>query len=151
MQHTFDTTILAQLSSTIDGELYFDDKIRTLYSTDASVYKEYPTAVCYPKNEKDLQTLIQFAHTHKIALIPRAAGTSLGGQVVGNGIIVDVSNYFNSILEINKEQQYCIVQPAVVRDELNRQLNSTGLFFAPETSTANRAMIGGNEFCFLFF
>ncbi|HNE49928.1 MAG: FAD-linked oxidase C-terminal domain-containing protein [Chitinophagales bacterium] len=143
MQQTFDTTILAQLATTIDGELYYDEKIRTLYSTDASVYKEYPTAVCYPKNEKDLKTLIQFAHTHKIALIPRAAGTSLGGQVVGNGIIVDVSNYFNSILEINKEQQYCIVQPAVVRDELNRQLKNTGLFFAPETSTANRAMIGG--------
>jgi FAD/FMN-containing dehydrogenase len=63
--------------------------------------------------------------------------------VVGNGIVVDVSKYFDKILEINKEEKYVIVQPGVVRDELNRQLKSVGLFFAPETSTANRAMIGG--------
>ncbi|MFN8281927.1 MAG: FAD-linked oxidase C-terminal domain-containing protein [Chitinophagales bacterium] len=134
---------LQQLAILLDGDLFFDDMMRKLYATDASVYKEYPTAVCYPKTKNDIKALIQFANKHKLPLIPRAAGTSLGGQVVGNGIVVDVSKYFTKIIEVNKDQSYCIVQPGVVRDELNRQLKPVGLFFAPETSTANRAMIGG--------
>ena len=143
MKQHFDTALLEKLSTSIEGELYFNDTMRTLYATDASVYKEYPVAVCYPKTNKDIQTLIQFANKHKTSIIPRTAGTSLGGQVVGGGIVVDVSKYFDKILEVNKDGNYCIVQPGVVRDELNRQLKSVGLFFAPETSTANRAMIGG--------
>lgn len=143
MTSTLDIQLWKQLAATLEGELFYDDMMRTLYATDASVYKEYPLAVCYPKNENDIHKLIQFARNHKTSLIPRAAGTSLGGQVVGNGIVVDVSKYFNNIISINAEQNYCIVQPGVVRDELNRQLKPVGLFFAPETSTANRAMIGG--------
>ncbi|HPH88621.1 MAG TPA: FAD-binding oxidoreductase, partial [Chitinophagales bacterium] len=143
MKQQFDTSLFIKLAASLEGEFFFDDTMRTLYATDASVYKEYPLAVCYPNTKKDIQSLIQFAHQHKTSLIPRTAGTSLGGQVVGGGIVVDVSKYFDKILEVNKDEKYCIVQPGVVRDELNRQLKSTGLFFAPETSTANRAMIGG--------
>ena len=77
------------------------------------------------------------------SLIPRTAGTSLAGQVVGNGIVVDVSKYFTQILELNKEENWVRVQPGVIRDELNMFLKPHGLFFGPETSTANRAMIGG--------
>lgn len=143
MKTSFDTNLLNELAATLDGELFFDDKMRILYATDASVYKEYPLAVCYPKNEKDIQKLIKFAKQYKTSLIPRAAGTSLGGQVVGSGIVVDISKHLDKIIEINQEQSYCIVQPGVVRDELNRQLKPFGLYFAPETSTANRAMIGG--------
>ncbi len=76
-------------------------------------------------------------------MIPRTAGTSLAGQVVGNGIIVDVSKNFTQILELNKEEKWVRVQPGVIRDELNMFLKPHGLFFGPETSTANRAMIGG--------
>jgi len=78
-----------------------------------------------------------------VALIPRAAGTSLAGQCVGNGIVVDISKHFNQIIEFNKEQNCVKVQPGVVRDELNAFLKPHGLFFSPITSTANRAMIGG--------
>ena len=138
-----DNLVLSNLASQLQGEFFFDKTMRTLYATDASVYKEYPLAVAYPKSKKDIRTLIDFALQHKTSLIPRTAGTSLGGQVVGNGIVVDVSKYFNQITEINETEKYVIVQPGVVRDELNRQLKSAGLFFAPETSTANRAMIGG--------
>ena len=143
MEQKIAADILEKLSAELEGELYFDVMMRTLYATDASVYKEYPTAVCYPKTANDIQKLISFAQANKTSLIPRTAGTSLGGQVVGDGIVVDMSKYLTEIIEINKEQQYCIVQPGVVRDELNRQLHKEGLFFAPETSTANRAMIGG--------
>ncbi len=131
------------LEKTLEGELFIDDTMRRLYATDASAYRELPTAVALPKNDSDLIKLIRFATEHKTSLIPRTAGTSLAGQVVGAGIVVDVSKYFNQIIEVNVEQQYAWVQPGIVRDDLNQHLKQFGLFFAPETSTANRAMIGG--------
>jgi FAD/FMN-containing dehydrogenase len=134
---------LHQLARELEGELYFDRTMRILYATDASAYREMPLAVAIPKTIEDLKKLIAFAHTEKTSLIPRTAGTSLAGQVVGNGIIVDVSKYFTKILELNTEENWVRVQPGVVRDELNMYLKSYGLFFGPETSTANRAMIGG--------
>lgn len=134
---------LVQLSRELRGELYLDDTMRTLYATDASAYREMPLAVAIPENAEDIKTLIRFAREHKTSLIPRTAGTSLAGQVVGNGIIVDVSRTFTSILEINTAEQWVRVQPGVIRDELNYFLKPYGFYFGPETSTANRAMIGG--------
>ena len=134
---------LQKLSRALQGDLYFDKMMRTLYATDASSYRELPLAVAIPKTQSDLSILIQFANENKTSLIPRTAGTSLAGQVVGNGIIVDVSKHFNKILELNKEEGWVRVQPGVIRDELNLYLKPHGLFFGPETSTANRAMIGG--------
>lgn len=133
----------AGLSSGLEGEFYSDDVMRTLYATDASAYREMPLAVAVPKSEDDLKKLIRFANEKRIPLIPRTAGTSLAGQVVGRGIVVDVSKYFNRILEINPAEKWARVQPGVVRDELNMALKPFGLYFGPETSTANRAMIGG--------
>jgi len=134
---------LQSLASDLAGELYFDDMMKTIYATDASVYREMPLAVCYPKNKADIKTLIAFAIRNKTSLIPRAAGTSLAGQCVGTGIVVDISKHFNRIIEVNKAESWAIVEPGVIRDELNRYLESYGLFFGPNTSTANRAMIGG--------
>ncbi|MBD0368120.1 MAG: FAD-binding protein, partial [Flavisolibacter sp.] len=136
-------TKLQQLAAELEGELYSDNAMRTLYATDASAYREMPLAVAIPKSVADLKKLIQFAHKEKTSLIPRTAGTSLAGQVVGNGIVVDVSRHFTQILELNKEEGWVRVQPGVIRDELNLFLKPFGLFFGPETSTANRAMIGG--------
>jgi FAD/FMN-containing dehydrogenase/Fe-S oxidoreductase len=132
-----------KLRERLTGEFCDDKVMRTLYATDASAYREFPLAVVFPSNKKDLEALIAFANEQKITLIPRTAGTSLAGQVVGNGIIVDVSKTFTEIFEINKEQAWVRLQPAVVRDELNMYLKPQGLFFGPETSTANRAMVGG--------
>ncbi|HTQ27851.1 MAG TPA: FAD-linked oxidase C-terminal domain-containing protein, partial [Puia sp.] len=127
----------------LEGEWYNDDTTRLLYATDASAYREIPLAVAVPSTIADLKKLISFARLHEVALIPRTAGTSLAGQVVGAGIIVDLSKYFTHILELNKEEHWVRVQPGVIRDELNLFLKPHGLFFGPETSTANRAMIGG--------
>jgi FAD/FMN-containing dehydrogenase/Fe-S oxidoreductase len=132
-----------QLSSELEGELYFDDMMRTLYATDASVYREMPQAVALPKNEEDICKLVRFAREHGTSLIPRTAGTSLAGQVVGPGIVVDVSRHLNHIIEIDPTRRQVRVQPGVVRNELNLALAPHKLFFAPETSTQNRAMIGG--------
>ena len=134
---------LRALSNALEGDLFFDKMMRTLYATDASSYRELPLAVAIPKTKKDISLLIQFAANHQTSLIPRTAGTSLAGQVVGNGIIVDVSKHFNQILELNTQASWVRVQPGVIRDELNLFLKPHGLFFGPETSTANRAMIGG--------
>lgn len=137
------TQVWDELAKQLSGDLFLDIKTRTLYATDASVYREMPLAVVLPKTKRDIQLLIQFAHKNKTALIPRTAGTSLGGQVVGNGIVVDVSKYFNKIVELNVAEHYVIVEPGVIRDDLNRFLAPHKLWFGPETSTANRAMIGG--------
>ncbi len=134
---------LKALSEDITGELYFDNTMRILYATDASAYREMPLAVAIPQSVDDLKKLIQFARLEKTSLIPRTAGTSLAGQVVGKGIVVDVSKNFTQIIELNKEEHWVRVQPGVIRDELNMYLKPYGLFFGPETSTANRAMIGG--------
>lgn len=140
---------LEKLSHTIDGELYYNSSdpkhqtIRMAYATDASVYQELPTAVAIPYTKKDLLHLVRFADENWITLIPRTAGTSLAGQVVGNGIVVDVSKYFNKIIEVNVEEKWVRVEPGVIRDDLNAYLKPYGLMFGPETSTASRAMVGG--------
>ncbi|GAB4193651.1 MAG: FAD-binding and (Fe-S)-binding domain-containing protein [Thermoflexibacter sp.] len=137
------TDKLHALAQSLQGDFYYDTTMRTLYATDASAYREMPLAVAIPKSEADIKKLILFAKENKTSLIPRTAGTSLAGQVVGNGIVVDVSKHFTKILEINTEEKWVRVQPGVIRDELNMFLKNYGLFFGPETSTANRAMIGG--------
>lgn len=124
-------------------EILTDSLHRIAYSTDASAYREIPIGVAYPKTEDDIRWLMDEARRRHTHLIPRAGGTSIAGQVVGAGIVVDVSRYMNSILEINAEERWVRVQPGVVRDELNIALQPYGLYFSPETSTSNRCCIGG--------
>ena len=124
-------------------ELFTDLSHRIAYATDASVYRELPLAVAFPKNEQDIIDLIAEARRRHTHLIPRAAGTSIAGQVVGDGIVVDISRHFTHILKVNQRERWAWVEPGVVRDELNRVLAPMGLFFSPETSTSNRCCIGG--------
>jgi FAD/FMN-containing dehydrogenase/Fe-S oxidoreductase len=132
-----------QLKKSLEGEFHISETYKTIYATDASSYREKPMAVAIPKNSKDLKKLIRFANENKLSLIPRAAGTSLSGQVVGNGIVVDISKYFTKIIELNKDENWIKIQPGVVLDELNQFLEPHDLFFGPETSTASRCMMGG--------
>ncbi|MCL3781187.1 FAD-binding oxidoreductase [Prolixibacteraceae bacterium JC049] len=132
-----------QLRKNFTGEIYTDNTHRILYATDASAYREHPMGVVRPKHINDLQQLIFLANEFKIPLIPRTAGTSLAGQVVGNGLVVDVSKHLTSILEVNPDESWIRVQPGVVLDELNKYLANYDLFFGPETSTSNRCMMGG--------
>ena len=134
---------LHTLAKSLTGKLYFDKTMRVLYATDASAYRELPLAVAVPETTEDIRKLILYAKEHKESIIPRAAGTSLAGQVVGKGIVVDISQHFNHILSVDQNEKTAWVQPGVVRDELNIHLRSYNLFFGPETSTSNRCMIGG--------
>jgi len=138
-----DQNKLEEIGNKLSGSLVYDDLHKALYATDASVYRKIPLAVAYPKNEKDLQILIEFATSNNLTLIPRTAGTSLAGQCVGEGIIVDVSKHFTNILAFDELNKTITVEPGVVRDELNLFLKPFGLFFGPNTSTSNRCMIGG--------
>lgn len=124
-------------------EILTDSIHKIAYATDASVYREIPYGVAYPKDEEDIISLIGEARRRGTSIIARAGGTSIAGQVVGKGIVADVSKHMNRIIEINAEEKYAWVEPGVVRDELNIACEPYGLFFSPETSTSNRCCIGG--------
>jgi FAD/FMN-containing dehydrogenase/Fe-S oxidoreductase len=137
------TLSLEKLKDNLEGDLKFDALSKALYATDASVYRKTPLAVAFPKNTEDLKKIILFAQENKIGIIPRTAGTSLAGQCVGDGIVVDVSKHFTNIISFDETKMQITLEPGVIRDELNHYLSPYGLFFGPNTSTANRAMVGG--------
>jgi hypothetical protein len=138
-----DNSTLETLHNTLSGDVLYDNLHKTLYATDASVYRKIPLAVAFPKDDSDIKILIDFALKNNITLIPRTAGTSLAGQCVGDGIVVDVSKHFTSILEFDEQAKTIKLEPGIVRDSLNVFLKPYGLFFGPNTSTSNRCMIGG--------
>jgi len=134
---------MQELSEKLSGELFFDTLHKSMYATDASVYRKIPLAVAYPKTKYDIKQLITFATQNQLTLIPRAAGTSLAGQCVGDGIVVDVSKHFTRVLAFDEQHKTVTVEPGVIRDELNYFLKQFGLFFGPNTSTSNRCMMAG--------
>ena len=131
------------LKQSLDGDVFTDQVQKVIYATDASSYREIPQAVTRPKNKEDIRKIIGFARQTGTSVIPRAGGTSLAGQVVGPGIVVDISKYLNKIGELNVSERWIKVEPGVILAELNQFLAPYGLQFAPETSTANRCCIGG--------
>ncbi|MFD3407875.1 FAD-linked oxidase C-terminal domain-containing protein [Aquirufa sp. HETE-83D] len=136
------------LKDHFEGQLFFDESqssqiAKRIYATDASVYQVKPAAVAIPATVKDIKRLIQFANQAKTGLIPRAAGTSLAGQVVGDGIVMEISAAMGKVISLNRKEKSVWIEPGIVRDDLNKHLASANLFFGPETSTANRALLGG--------
>ena len=136
-------SIFDKLSATLDGELSVEYTHKAIYSTDASAYREEPMAIVWPKSINDIKRVVAFSNEHKLLIIPRAAGTSLAGQVVGNGVVADISKHLTQIIEVNATESWVRVEPGVILDELNMELKKYGLFFGPETSTANRCTIAG--------
>ena len=132
-----------QLEEQISGEVRFDAVSRALYSTDASVYQIHPVGVVIPKSREDILRTVNLARAHGISVTMRGGGTSQAGQAIGSGLQIDTSKYYNRILELNVGERWAIVEPGIVLDELNAQLKSHGLRFAPDISTASRATVGG--------
>ncbi len=143
MQSDVTTKDLEVLEASLEGEVRIDRASRLMYATDASIYREEPLAVIFPRHRADLKSLLSFARRHQTGVIARAAGTSLAGQVVGSGIVADLSRHFTRVLEINREERWVRLEPGVVPDELNAGLREHGLLFGPETSTSNRCNLGG--------
>lgn len=144
----WNSTDLKNLTLHFEGELFFNDSLssqiaKKIFATDASVYQVEPKAVAIPKSIKDIKRLIHFAYKTKTGLIPRGAGTSLAGQVVGDGIVVEIASEISKIISLNKKEKSVWVEPGIIRDDLNKHLAQANLFFGPETSTANRALLGG--------
>src|SRR3981081_543607 len=137
------TRLQRELESRIAGEVRFDTITRALYSTDASVYQIQPLGVVIAKTRQDIVSTLEICRLFRCPLTMRGGGTSQGGQAIGHGIQIDISKYYNRVLEVNAEERWVRVEPGVVLDELNAQLAPLGLRFAPDISTASRATLGG--------
>ena len=135
--------LLGHLRQHIAGEVRFDTPSRKLYSTDASIYQIEPLGVVIPRSPEDLVTAVQIALETHTPLVPRGGGTSLSGQSIGPGLILDTSKYLNAIGPIDVAGRTVRVQPGVVLDHLNRALALHDLQFGPDVATASRATLGG--------
>ncbi len=134
---------LYELHKHFTGDIRTDIASRILYSTDASMYQIEPLGVAVPKNQDDLQSAVELAAKYKTPILPRGSGSSLGGQAIGEALILDCSRYLTSILEINPEEHYAIVEPGVILSDLNRAVAKHGLMFGPDPASAERATMGG--------
>jgi FAD/FMN-containing dehydrogenase/Fe-S oxidoreductase len=135
--------LVRHLQSATSGEVQASPTSRQLYSTDASIYQIEPLAVFLPRTTDDLRIAMQICHEHHIAIVPRGGGTSLSGQAIGSGLVVDCSKYLRTIVELDPTEQRARVQPGVVLEQLNQAAGEFGLMFGPDVSTANRATIAG--------
>ena len=132
-----------ELEACIEGEVRFDAISRALYSTDASVYQIQPLGVVIPQDREDILRTLEICRRLRCPITMRGGGTSQAGQAIGAGIQIDISKYYNRVLEVNAAERWVRVEPGIVLDELNAQLAPLGLRFAPDISTASRATIGG--------
>jgi FAD/FMN-containing dehydrogenase/Fe-S oxidoreductase len=135
--------LLDHLRRHVDGEVRFDTAARKLYSTDASIYQIEPLGVVLPRNPAALQAAVQIAVEMEVAIVPRGGGTSLSGQSIGAGLVIDCSKYLNQILDVDPAGMSARVQSGVVLDQLNCSLAPHGLMFGPDVATASRANLGG--------
>jgi FAD/FMN-containing dehydrogenase/Fe-S oxidoreductase len=132
-----------ELRRVVEGDVRFDDYSRLLYATDASMYQVEPIGVVMPRTAADVRAVLELANRYNVPVLPRGGGTSLSGQTVNHAVVLDFSKYMNRVLDVNQEELWCRVQPGLVQDELNARVRPLGLLFGPDTSTSNRATIGG--------
>lgn len=132
-----------ELRLSIQGEVHFDQITRQVYSVDASIFEILPLGVVIPKNKQDLQRIVEIAAHYHVPIIARGAATGITGGCIGNGLIIDLSKYLNQLLKINIEEGYVICEPGVIQDDLNQALAPFGYRLGPDTSTGNRATMGG--------
>ena len=138
-----DPSLAARLGDELEGEVLFDSVSRGLYSTDASIYQIEPVGVVVPKNTADVFRALEIAREAGLSVTPRGAGTSQSGQAIGEGLVMETSKYLTAIGEVDPDAATVRVQPGVVLDRLNRELEPHGLFFPVDVSTASRATLGG--------
>jgi len=131
------------LKTRLRGDVSFDETTRGIYATDASMYQITPVAVVCPADEADVQAATEIAAEHHVPITPRGGATSLEGQAIGHGLILDFTKYMDRLLEVNAEERWARVQPGVVRDNLNVVLARHDLHFAPDPATSSRATVGG--------
>lgn len=146
-----DTDVRARLVSACPGIL-IDTSVtsRAMYSYDASNYRVSPLAVAFPSSVEDVQTLLRACHELAIPVTVRGGGTSMAGNAIGEGLVIDVSRGLRTIVDIDVTAKTAVVESGVILDDLNRELAAHGLAFAPDPSSKSRASIGGmlgNDAC----
>ncbi len=137
------TIKIDKLKPLLEGECYTDTVHSSAYSTDASIYQQIPTAVVHPMHEQDVVQVVSFASEHKVPILARGGGTSLAGQTVTEGIVLDFTRHMYGVLEYNAAEKWIRVQPGITRDEVNAFVGGDNLVFAPDPATSSRATIGG--------
>lgn len=137
------TSFIDELKVNLKSEVRFDTASKIIYSVDASIFEVEPTAICFPKSTADVIAATKIAHRHKVPVIARGAGTGIAGGCLGTGLIIDTSRYLTRIISIDREKKLAVVEPGVIQDDLNREALPFGLRLGPDTSTGNRATIGG--------
>ena len=132
------------LERELAGEVRADAYTRHLFAADASLYAVEPLAVAFPRDADDVAAAVTIAARLGVPVVPRGGGTSLAGQTTGgSGLVLDTSRHMNRIDEIDADARRVRVQPGVVQEDLNRAARRHGLGFGPDTSTSNRATLGG--------
>lgn len=135
--------VIQVLKRELKSEIRYDSISKEIYSTDASIYQVDPLAVVIPRSKSELVKAIEIAQSYAVPVIPRGAATGIAGGCIGKGLVIDTAQHLNRVVEINYKDRFAVVQPGVVLDRLNEMLAPHGLYFAPETSSGNRATIGG--------
>jgi FAD/FMN-containing dehydrogenase/Fe-S oxidoreductase len=133
-----------ELKKVITGDIQFDKYSRLLYSTDASIYQMEPIGVVLPKDTEDVLETIRICSDSKTIFLPRGGGTSLAGQAINHGVVIDFTKYMNKVISINAEERWAIVEPGITIDALNANLRPYGLYYTPDPTTKSRATIGGS-------
>jgi FAD/FMN-containing dehydrogenase/Fe-S oxidoreductase len=132
-----------RLRGALEGGVRFDAYSRHLYAQDASAYAIEPIGVCFPRHADDVAAAIALCAELGVPVLPRGGGTSLAGQCVARALVLDLSRHMRAIVDIDMGARRARVQPGVIQEELNRTAGKLGLQFGPNTSTANRATLGG--------
>ena len=136
--------LAADLRTRVDGAVQFDEYAQVLYASDGSIYQARPAGVVHPTSVADVQAAVEVAADHEVPVLPRGAGSSLGGQTVGPGcVVLDFTTHMDDIREIRPDDRRAVIQPGVVQDHLDDRLGDHGLKFAPDPASSNRATVGG--------
>ncbi|MFC4123870.1 FAD-binding and (Fe-S)-binding domain-containing protein [Nocardia rhizosphaerae] len=133
------TALRGRVACTVDASV----RRRAEYSADASNYRVRPTVVVFPRDDADVAATVSFARERGLPVTARGGGTSVAGNAVGSGIVLDFSRHMRVVRAVDPEARTAVVQPGVVLADLQRQLRASGLRFGPDPSTQDRCTLGG--------
>ena len=137
------TEMIQELAGAVSGEVYADEAMRQIYSTDASDYRMVPAAVVIPRSVEDVAAAIAIIGRHGASVIPRGGGSNLSGQTVGRGVVLDHSKYLNRIIELNTEEEWAWCEAGVVLDWIKTRLAPHNLLLGHDPSSSAVATLGG--------
>jgi len=137
-------TLVSELKTSISGEVRFSDGDCALYATDASNYRQEPIGVVLPKNENDITETVRLCNKYEIPLLPRGGGTSLAGQCCNEAVVMDMTKYYNKILDLDENNRLVSVQAGTVLDKMRGYTKEQAdLTYGPDPATHSHCAIGG--------